>query len=165
METLKKITVTFFYTGMIPFMPGTMGTLGAAILYLLLWKTGIANIFLLSLILMAACIINIIFSDWAENFFQTKDPSQVVIDEVAGYFLTVLFFKPSMAVFIAAFILFRFFDITKIYPINQCEKLSGGLGILLDDLVSAIFALIILFVASFFINYYNININITPIWF
>ena len=70
-----------------------------------------------------------------------KDPSEAVIDEVVGMGISLLFVPKSIALYIVAFLLFRFFDITKIYPIKKFEKLPGGWGIMLDDVVAGIFSL------------------------
>ncbi len=149
MNTWKKIVATFFYFGMIPYAPGTFGTLGAALLYGILWYTGIANFFVLLACLVVASLGNLAIGEWAESYFGKKDPGCVVIDEVAGYFLTVLFFPPSYLVWIGGFISFRIFDILKPYPVKKCEKFPGGLGILLDDLAAAVYAGICLGVANF----------------
>lgn len=150
MKNIKNCIATFFYCGYSPKAPGTMGTLGASIVYAVLYYFGLTNFFILSTCLLLACIGNIWIGDWAEKHFHTKDPKQVVIDEVAGYFLTVLFFVPSIILIIAGFALFRLFDITKPYPIHKVEKLPKGWGILMDDLLAACYAFLVLFILSYF---------------
>ena len=140
MEELKKILATFFYLGMIKYAPGTFGTLGAALLYGLIWYLGLAYFFVILACFLGASLANLAVGAWAEKYFGKKDPGCVVIDEVAGYFLTVLFFAPSFTTWIGGFLFFRIFDILKPYPIKKLEKLPGGVGILLDDLAAAVYA-------------------------
>ncbi|NUM35842.1 MAG: phosphatidylglycerophosphatase A [Candidatus Brocadiae bacterium] len=144
MNGFRKIIATFFYLGMIKYAPGTFGTLGAALCYAALWYFGLAHFFVILGCFLAASFANIAVGDWAEKHFGKKDPGCVVIDEVAGYFLTVLFFAPSFITWIGGFLFFRLFDIAKPYPVKKCEKLPGGYGILLDDLAAAIYAAICL---------------------
>jgi phosphatidylglycerophosphatase A len=89
------------------------------------------------------CAANILLGPWCESYFGSKDPQAVTIDEVAGYLLTVLIAdrgRPLITVLVASFIAFRFFDIIKLPPARQAEKLPQGWGVLCDDLVSAIYA-------------------------
>ena len=155
MKHIKNCVATFFYCGYAPKAPGTFGTLGAVILYFLLTKfffhTNPSYTFPTMLILLLlASIGNVWIGPWAENHFHKKDPKQVVIDEVAGYFLTVLFFQPTWELMLIAFCLFRLFDITKPYPIHKVEKLPQGWGILMDDLVAACYAIVVLIGLSYF---------------
>ena len=89
----------------------------------------------------------------AETYLKEKDPSAVVIDEVAGMILSVLFLPATPAVFISAFLLFRLFDIVKPYPARQWQALSGGAGIMLDDLVAGIYANLLLQAARALIGF------------
>lgn len=148
MERLYKCIATFFYLGFSPYAPGTAGTLGAATLYALLWWADWARFPALLAILAGSSILNVCIGGWAEEYFHHKDPQPVVIDEVAGFFLTVLAFRPSWAVLAGGFILFRIFDIAKPYPIHKLEALPKGLGILLDDLGAAIYAAAVLMAVS-----------------
>jgi len=72
-----------------------------------------------------------------------SDPREIVIDEVAGFLLTMLFLPCSWLTISLGFIFFRFFDILKPYPIKQLEKLRGGFGVVLDDLAAGLYANII----------------------
>lgn len=107
---------------------------------------------LVLLIFAAACIV---WGDWAEARFNRHDPSQVVADETAGMALTLMFL-PAHAVttparaavaLAAAFLLFRILDIVKPPPAYQLQRVAGGWGILLDDLMSAVYAGLILWAA------------------
>ena len=78
-------------------------------------------------------IVSIISSSYAIKVFNNNDPKEVVIDEVAGYFVSVLFLPFDYNLIIIAFILFRLFDIYKPFLVKILEDLKGGLGITLDD--------------------------------
>lgn len=162
MNFINKIVATFFFTGLSPYAPGTAGTIGAAILYAILWQLHFASFPILLLCLIVSSIGNILIGNWAEKYFKTKDPKQVVIDEVAGYFVTILLFKPSITVLLIGFILFRFFDILKPYPIKKFETLPAGTGILVDDLIAGAYSLIILILTSFVASLYSMNLGIVP---
>ena len=73
--------------------------------------------------------------DAAEKFYRTKDPQQVVIDEVLGYWISILFIPFSLSFAVMAFIFFRIFDIVKPFPAGSLESLTGGLGIIIDDIL------------------------------
>lgn len=143
---LKSKIVLFLatggYAGKIPFAPGTFGTIA-----------GFFPCFLLSMISChntAICIIifiifAVLVSHEAEKIINIKDPGIIVIDEIAGIMIT-MFCIPFNIIFAGiGFILFRFFDILKPFPIRFLDKkVPGGTGIVLDDLVAGIFSNIIL---------------------
>ena len=79
----------------------------------------------------------------AEAILQEKDCRRIVIDEVAGFLLANLFAPAQFKPVALAFILFRFFDIVKVFPADRAEKISGGLGLILDDLIAGLYALAI----------------------
>jgi len=80
----------------------------------------------------------------AEKLFQRKDPPFVVIDEVSGMLLSLLFIPFDSRFAILAFILFRLFDAFKPYPIDKLQNLKGSLGIMCDDLVAGLYTNIVL---------------------
>ncbi len=81
---------------------------------------------------------------WASEAYAVEtgnsDPSECVIDEVAGQFIACAMAPLSIAGFAAAFVLFRLFDISKLWPISAAERLHGGVGIMADDLLAGLFA-------------------------
>jgi phosphatidylglycerophosphatase A len=131
------LLATWFGTGLIPPVPGTMGTLGAIPLVILFSYVG--NLFQPLLIILFVGI-----SIWAaerqSKLLNQEDPSQVVIDEVAGFLVTFLFLPLTWKNIIIGFIFFRLFDIFKPFPIRKLEKLKGGLGIVMDDLLAGVYA-------------------------
>jgi phosphatidylglycerophosphatase A len=158
---IKEFLFTAFYSGYSPVAPGTMGTLVAMIIYI------IENLIFYDIDPIKLNIFNFIFlliiiypsirlADSAEKFYKTKDPDQVVIDEVLGYWTGVLFIPFSFSYAIIAFILFRFFDITKPFPIRFFESLPGGLGIIMDDIMAGIYTLGCMHIMIYFLNQYNI---------
>jgi phosphatidylglycerophosphatase A len=94
--------------------------------------------------LIIATVIGILVADMAERHFQKKDPSQVVIDEMLGYWLATWALPSSWLYILGAFLLFRFFDIIKPYPTRSIEKIKGGAGIVLDDLMAGFYSWCIL---------------------
>ena len=82
-----------------------------------------------------------------ERALGTKDPGVVVIDEVAGMILSVLTLPRTVGVLVVAFVLFRIFDIWKPFPARQSQSLAGGVGVMIDDLIAGLYALILLLVS------------------
>ncbi|MDR1947181.1 MAG: phosphatidylglycerophosphatase A [Desulfovibrio sp.] len=127
--------------GKSPVMPGTCGSLVALIAapYLFIPLPAAGRILLLALLLASG----IPASGRAEKLLSRTDPPEVVIDEFFGQWLTLLpFAAPDIADYAAAFILFRFFDIVKPWPVKKAEALGGGPGIMLDDAAAGIYAIL-----------------------
>lgn len=125
-------------TGFSPVASGTVGTLAAIPLYLVLARLPLA-LYILTLVPL------IFFSCWvsglAEEIFAEKDSGKIVIDEVVGYLVTMTGVAASWKWVAAGFFLFRFFDITKIEPARYCDRhLKNGYGVVLDDVVAGIYA-------------------------
>ncbi len=79
-----------------------------------------------------------------EEIFQENDCPKIVIDEVAGFLLANFFAPPQLKPVALAFLLFRFFDIIKVFPAARAERISGGLGVMLDDLIAGLYTVVIL---------------------
>ena len=128
--------------GYLPVAPGTWGSFIA----LLVWWYFIPEqeTFTYILILANLFLIGVITSSITSEQKKEKDPSSVVIDEWVGMWLTLLVVPKQLIWMMAAFFIFRLFDIAKIFPIKHLEKLNGGWGIMLDDVLAAIYALIVL---------------------
>ena len=134
--------------GYSPFAPGTVGTLGCGVLLWLLMPGEIASsgplaILVLSISVLAFIAMSIWASTRAEAVFG-HDASKIVIDEFAGFVIAVLLLPKTLIVYIAAFLLFRIFDILKPFPAARAESLPGGVGIVLDDLVAGLYANILI---------------------
>lgn len=138
---LSKIIATVFFIGYIPFASGAFGSI-AALAFVWLLKP---DAFTMVIILTAVFVFGILSSYIVEKDSGLKDDSRIVIDEFAGYLISVIFLPLTLGYLIAAFILFRFLDILKPPPIRNVEKLlSGGVGIMMDDVLAGIFTNIIL---------------------
>ncbi len=133
-------------SGLSPFAPGTMGTLVAIPFIFPLRGLGVTG-FWLALILLFA------FGVWLCGRVSQKlgvhDHGGIVWDEWLGFWLTAAFIPLTWPWLLAAFVLFRVFDILKPWPIRQLDKkVEGGLGIMIDDVVAAVFAILILAMAQ-----------------
>jgi phosphatidylglycerophosphatase A len=143
MNRLKLAIVSCGFLGCSPFAPGTFGTLGGVLIAWLLSRTE-----LYALWSLLACAVLYAISQplgtWAESYARKKDPGIFVMDEVIGYLLTVVWFRgPSPMALIVAFFVFRFFDIVKPPPARAMERIPGGHGILLDDVVAGLWGLLV----------------------
>ncbi len=153
MNFLARIISTGLGVGYFPLAPGTMGSLAILIVY---WICPEISSLQLSMIILGLSVIGIYSVTITENEMKSKlgqdrgnDPGIIVIDEVIGM-LVALFFIPKTTFFlITAFILFRIFDIVKPYPVLKMEKLHGGWGIVLDDVVAGIYANIVIQIGRF----------------
>ena len=129
-----------------------MGALvGIIILFLIKWQQPNLQYFTWGLLL--AIIIFTLFGVWSTNEMETewgKDPSKVVVDELIGVWVAVLWIPAETQWLILGFILFRFFDIAKPLGIRQLEKIKGGWGVMLDDVGAGIYANIVLQVIVYF---------------
>jgi phosphatidylglycerophosphatase A len=141
---------TWFGSGLIPFASGTFGTLAAAPLVAL---SSVFSPLSSALFLMIMTLIAIRASQVVQRLFKKVDPSEVVIDEVAGFLLTMLWIPLSWGTLLAGFLLFRLFDIWKPWPANAAERLHGGLGIVLDDLVAGLYANLGLRLILYFVSF------------
>jgi phosphatidylglycerophosphatase A len=97
-----------------------------------------------SIALIALAAVIFIFGLWASENYAVQignaDPSECVIDEVAGQFIACALAPLSLAGFLAAFVLFRLFDVSKLWPVSWAERMPGGLGIMADDLLAGLIA-------------------------
>jgi len=149
-DKVALVLSIWFGVGLLPGMPGTFGTAGALPLYFLIVALGTWH----KIISIAIVLCVAIWSSWrAQCILGRGDAREIVIDEVAGFLLTTVFFPFTWITLVAGFCLFRFFDVLKPPPIRNIERITaGGLGIVLDDLVASVYAMIcvwiLLYVAS-----------------
>jgi phosphatidylglycerophosphatase A len=143
-KLLAWTVATWFGCGLSSHAPGTVGTLGALPLYLLVRGHGTLAVLATAAIVTAAGVwaSNVVVRDSGE-----KDPQRVVIDEVAGVLVALAAAPPTWSGVALAVGLFRFFDITKPFPARRAERLPEGWGIVLDDLVAGVWAALVLLVA------------------
>lgn len=131
-------------TGYFPWFPGTVGTLLAIPFSLALNRTATASLPLSLLTLTSFIVTATWFCKKGEEIFQEKDCRRIVIDEIAGFLLANFLSPPELKPTIVAFVLFRFFDITKVFPAGRAEQIRGGLGVILDDLIAGLYTFLIL---------------------
>ncbi len=139
---IVKLLATGFGLGLLPYSPGTFGTLlGIPIFYFLEPKGPFAYMLITITVTVVGCIV----AEIANHLFKEVDCQKIVIDEVAGYMVTMVWLPRTWQAIAAGFILFRIFDITKPGPIRYLErKIKGGIGVVADDILAGIFANIIL---------------------
>jgi phosphatidylglycerophosphatase A len=148
---LARLVATWFYCGYSPKAPGTAGSLAAlAVAWVLTRYAGMdpLGFGLLGLICTAPAI-------WAADVTAResgqKDPQIVVVDEVVGQWITLAGASHlNWTSWVAAFALFRAFDIWKPPPVRQLERLPGGTGIVLDDVMAGVYAALVLYAAGWF---------------
>jgi phosphatidylglycerophosphatase A len=131
-----------FGTGLAPKAPGTFGTLAALPIYWLMQDLSLAIYLAITIISFVA---GICICQKSADWLGSDDPSAVVWDEIVGYLVTMIAAPTGWQWMLAGFVLFRIFDIWKPWPISWLDKnLHGGIGIMVDDVIAGIFALIIL---------------------
>ena len=145
-KKLLYVVATVGGLGYSPYAPGTVGSIAAVIAFWFLQEQSKAFLVFSTLILF---FIGVFAAGFVAMQERRKDPSIVVIDELVGMWLTLLstlvvpyYISSSFLSYFLLFLLFRFFDITKPYPIKQFEQLSGGWGIMIDDVIAAVYAVI-----------------------
>ena len=137
-----------FGSGLSRFAPGTMGTLIAIPFVFGLKQLPLAPYLFM---LLATFILGIYLCGVTADRLGKHDPGGIVWDEMVGYWLTVTFVPLQWQWLLAAFLLFRFFDILKPWPIKSLERyFSGGLGIMADDIMAAVYAMMVLAIVARF---------------
>lgn len=146
---LSYIIAHWFGLGLIPFAPGTWASLATLPLAYFLTKFGNLEIYIF--VTAFITIIGIYASQIISIEMKISDPSQIVIDEVSGQLITLMFIPAEPMWYLCGFILFRFLDIRKPWPIRWLDtNIKGGTGIMLDDIVAGIFACVILLLSHRF---------------
>jgi phosphatidylglycerophosphatase A len=131
-----------FGSGLVPLAPGTAGTLVAVPVYLLLQPLSITYYLALVVLMFLA---GIAICAHAASRLGVHDHPGIVWDEIVGYLVTMAFAPSGWQWVTAGFVLFRLFDIVKPWPIRWCDqKVYGGFGIMLDDLIAGVFAAAVL---------------------
>ncbi|MCK4225055.1 MAG: phosphatidylglycerophosphatase A [candidate division Zixibacteria bacterium] len=146
---LAKLISTFFYAGYFPFAPGTFGSL---ITLVIIWFLIPSFFYILLPISLGLFLLSVWSATRAEETFG-KDGSPIVIDEVTGMVISLVFVPKDIKCFVGAFLLFRLFDIVKPPPARSMENLKGGWGVTLDDVVAGIYANLSLQLILYFINW------------
>jgi len=129
---------SFGYVGFAPVAPGTVGSAAAIPFFLLLRQAHSAWLEI------AVCAAIVAAGAWSaritEQALGVEDPGPVVIDEVVGMFISLLFLPATWLVVLAGFVAFRVFDIVKPWPANRFELIPGGWGVMADDVMAGVYA-------------------------
>ena len=137
------LIATAFGAGYSPVAPGTAGS---AVALLILWLVPFSQLSLVVFFLVVTFV-----GTWAAHVVEAasgeKDPGVIVIDEVAGMTLSVLVLPLTARVLLAGFVHFRIFDVVKPFPANRLQALPGGVGVMIDDLIAGLYALLVLIIA------------------
>ena len=138
MTRLAVFLATAGYTGYFPIAPGTVGSAVGLVVYLIAWwaQSPLVEIALIAGLFAAGVWAGTI----AERYFGGIDPGPIVLDEVVGMLITLAFIPVNLVGALAGFFLFRLFDVIKPFPAGRMEKLHGGLGVMADDAMAAIYA-------------------------
>ena len=140
MRALTVFLATGAYTGFGPIVPGTWGTLPAIALFYFMadWP-----VWLYALTVVALIGVGSYVSGRAVEIFHSPDSGMIVIDEIAGYLVTVALLPWSATTALIAFVWFRIFDIAKPWPIRWIDRnVKGGFGVMADDLLAGVFAMV-----------------------
>lgn len=140
------IIASGFYTGYFPFAPGTVGSLLAFLIYMI---PGFENPFILIPLIIITFFYGVKVSTKMEKILG-KDPSECTIDEFVGTWISFLFLPKNIIILIIAFLLWRILDILKPPPANKMENLREGWGIMLDDVVSGFYTMLIMQIIIYF---------------
>lgn len=140
MNTFCRLIATVFYIGYLPVAPGSLGSFAALFLYALVKDSPQ----LMGVGIILCVLLGFLTAGRAERLFGDKDAGEIIIDEFAGMLVALYLLPATMGYIVAAFLLFRFFDIIKPKPIKSLERLGGSLGIMLDDLLAGVYANLIL---------------------
>jgi len=139
---LGVFIATCGYLGYVPFAPGTFGSAAGLVVYAAVRWSGSPVLELGAIILVFA--VGVWSAQAAETHFARVDPGPVVVDEVVGMLITLAFIPVTITGAIVGFLIFRVFDVIKPWPANRLESLHGGLGVMADDAMAAVYGNILL---------------------
>lgn len=131
---------TFLYVGYLPLAPGTFGSICGVFLFFLAG----GNAFIYVLLTLLALISGFVFAGRAERILGIKDSSCIVIDEVSGMLISLMFIPLDIKFVVIAFVLFRILDTLKPFPAGRLQDTKGSVGIMSDDIIAGIYTNIIL---------------------
>ena len=146
-EKFNKNLFTLFGIGKLP-ASGTFGSFFTLLIYFILQKY--FNNLTIIILLIFVTLYSLIFLNKTIKNFKQEDPKEIVIDEYIGQMIPLIACGNNIYLILVAFISFRFFDITKIYPANIFDKkIEGPLGVIGDDIIAGIYSLMIIFIIKY----------------
>lgn len=136
-----------FGTGYSPYAPGTLGTVAGVLIYMFIQDLAIIHYLLVTLIFFVS---GIMMCGYTTKALEIDDHPAIVWDEVVGYLITMCYAPSGWWWIVAGFVLFRFFDILKPWPVSLADKrIKGGIGIMLDDIIAGIYSLTIMQIIAY----------------
>lgn len=136
----EKIIGSGFYTGYIPVASGTFGSLAALIIYFI---PGFEQPEIIISAIVIFFFIGVFISDKFEKIYG-EDPAECTVDEVVGTWIALLFLPKTFGIAITSFLVWRILDIIKPFPAKKSEELTDGWGIMMDDVISGFYTLILM---------------------
>ncbi len=151
---IRKTLSTGFFLGYFPYGPGTVGAAMTILLFFfagnrLDFLIGPENGFTFWWIMIALIAFTVFITSDAKNIFGRDDPPQVILDEITGMFITFFMVPITVRTLLLGFVLFRFFDIVKPFPVYTMEEMEDGVGITMDDVAAGVMANISLILILF----------------
>jgi len=135
-KPLARTIASGLYSGYSPVAPGTVGSLVGLVFYLGLASLGSGAYGLI-------CVLAFFVGVWASGEAETsygRDGRRIVIDEIVGMWVTLLGLPPRFSLVVTGFFIFRLFDILKPFPAHRSQRLRGGWGVMMDDLLAGVYA-------------------------
>ena len=157
MKIFTKFFVSIFFVGYIKFASGTWGSLAAMLILYPIIKYTNLSLEILIIIFIILFFISNLFINFFSNFTNSNDSKHIVIDELLGIFIILIFYDfifiyNDFITLILIFFIFRLFDILKIFPANYIDKnLKNGYGVMIDDIVAGIYTIFTLMILNVFI--------------
>ena len=157
MKIFTKIFVSIFFVGYIKFASGTWGSLAAILILYPIIKYTMLSLEVLIIIFIILFFISNLFINFFSNFTNSNDSKHIVIDELLGIFIILIFYDfifiyNDFITLILIFFIFRLFDIIKIFPANYIDKnLKNGYGVMIDDIIAGIYTILTLMILNVFI--------------
>ena len=146
---ISEWIATCFKVGYLPFAPGTWGSVFAILLWWVLLKD--LNTYIFGVVIIIFLLIGIVVSNIIIDQSGDHDPSHIIIDELVGQWLALFLLPEGFFNIAISFILFRFFDIIKPWPIRLIEKLPKGLGVMSDDLAAGFITLVLIQIINIYL--------------
>lgn len=132
---------TTFLSGYFPVAPGTVGSFFAIVV---LWLVAPVSWILLTVLSIIFFLAGVWAAAQSDRYWETKDSGRINWDECVGMVVSMIYLPKIWVLFLAAFFLFRFFDILKPFPVRQAESFPGGWGVMLDDVLAGIYTNLVL---------------------
>ena len=148
LNPIDKLLGSGFYTGYIPIASGTFGSFAALLIYFI---PGFEKLF----IILPVTLIFLLYGIYVGSKFETvygKDPAECTIDEMVGMWISLILLPKTSFIVAITFIIWRVLDIIKPSPARSFERFKGGFGIMIDDVVSSIYTLIIMHLIVYFLG-------------